>query len=402
MIMLPQGFRLAVATADFRDKHQDRRDLALAVSDRPAAAAGVFTTNLFQAAPVQVARAALQAAGDGAPAPDGPRAVLINSGQANACTGQDGLNDCRATLDMVGAAADLRPSSILPASTGVIGARMNLDKWRAAAPALAASLGHATLEDFARAIMTTDAFPKLAGAEIRLAGGAVRLAGAAKGAGMICPNMATMLSVVLCDAAVDPAAWRAMFRRAVDATFNRVSVDGDTSTNDTLIGFANGASGVRAEGDDLAVLEEALTGVLGDLAYMLVKDGEGATKVMHITVSGAASDADAEAVARTVGHSQLVKTAMFGRDPNWGRIVAAAGRAGVDFRPEDVRVTLCGVELFRDGRPTDLDFDALLKEPLAGVDITLDLALGSGPGVSRLLASDLSHAYVSLNADYRS
>ena len=228
------------------------------------------------------------------------------------------------------------------------------------------------------------------------------LAGAAKGAGMICPNMATMLSLVLCDAAVDPAVWRAMFRRAVDATFNRVTVDGDTSTNDTLIGLANGASGVRAEDDDLIVLEEALTGVLGDLAYMLVKDGEGATKVMHITVSGAATDADADAVARTVGHSQLVKTAMFGRDPNWGRIVAAAGRAGVAFRPEDLRVTLCGVELFRDGRPTDLDFDALLKEPLAGTDVALELILGTGPGSSKLLASDLSHAYVSLNADYRS
>ena len=279
---------------------------------------------------------------------------------------------------------------------------MDLAKWRAAVPALAASLGHATLEDFARAIMTTDAFPKLSGAEIRLTGGSVRLAGAAKGAGMICPNMATMLSLVLCDAAVDPAVWRAMFRRAVDATFNRVTVDGDTSTNDTLIGLANGASGVRAEDDDLIVLEEALTGVLGDLAYMLVKDGEGATKVMHITVSGAATDADADAVARTVGHSQLVKTAMFGRDPNWGRIVAAAGRAGVAFRPEDLRVTLCGVELFRDGRPTDLDFDALLKEPLAGTDVALELILGTGPGSSKLLASDLSHAYVSLNADYRS
>lgn len=402
MITLPQGFRLAVATADFRDKHQDRRDLALALSDVPAAAAGVFTTNLFQAAPVQVAKAALEAAGEREPSSSSPRAMLINSGQANACTGQAGLEDCRATLDMVGAAVDVPASAILPASTGVIGARMDLDKWRVAVPALAFSLGHASLEDFARAIMTTDAFPKLSGAEIRLAGGSVRLAGVAKGAGMICPNMATMLSLVLCDAAVEPAAWRAMFRRAVDATFNRVSVDGDTSTNDTLIGLTNGAAGVRAEGDDLAVLEKALTGVLGDLAYMLVKDGEGATKVIHITVSGAATDADAEAVARTVGHSPLVKTAMFGCDANWGRIVAAAGRAGVNFRPEDLRVSLCGVELFRDGRPTDLDFDALLREPLAGTDLALDLVLGSGPGTSRLLASDLSHAYVSLNAGYRS
>jgi len=211
-----------------------------------------------------------------------------------------------------------------------------------------------------------------------------------------------MISLVLTDAAVDADAWTAMFRRAVDATFNRVSVDGDTSTNDSLYGLANGASGVRVEADELPLLEKVLTEVLGDLAYLLVKDGEGATKVMHIHVTGAACDEDAEKVARTIGHSQLVKTAMFGRDPNWGRIVAAAGRAGVDFDPMALRVTLCGVELFRDGRPTDLDFDALLEEPLNQVDLPLDIVMGSGPGESRLLASDLSHAYVTLNSDYRS
>jgi glutamate N-acetyltransferase/amino-acid N-acetyltransferase len=179
-------------------------------------------------------------------------------------------------------------------------------------------------------------------------------------------------------------------------------VDGDTSTNDSLYGLANGASGVRVEADELPMLEKVLTEVLGELAYLLVKDGEGATKVMHIHVTGAACDEDAEKVARTIGHSQLVKTAMFGRDPNWGRIVAAAGRAGVDFDPMALRVTLCGVELFRDGRPTDLDFDALLEEPLNGVDLPLDIVMGDGPGESPLLASDLSHAYVTLNSDYRS
>ena len=297
---------------------------------------------------------------------------------------------------------DVRADELLPASTGVIGAQMDMNRWAAAVPSLVKALGSVDLEGLARAMMTTDAFPKMAGRELSLAGGSVRLAGVAKGAGMICPNMATMLSLVMCDAAVEPSAWRAMFRRAVDATFNRVSVDGDTSTNDSLYGLANGASGVTVRPEELPLLETALTEVLGELAYMLVKDGEGATKVMHIHVTGAACDEDAEKVARTVGHSQLVKTAMFGRDPNWGRIVAAAGRAGVDFDPMALRVTLCGVELFRNGRPTDLDFDALLEEPLKKVDLPLDIVLGEGPGESRLLASDLSHGYVSLNSDYRS
>lgn len=402
MTNLPQGFRLAVASADFRNKNQARNDVALVLSDLPVAAAGVFTTNLFRAAPVLVAQEMLAATEF--PSPDAsPRAVLINSGQANACTGQDGLDDCRATLRMAAEALNIPASAILPASTGVIGARMNLEKWRKALPSLAHSLGTVTLEGYARAIMTTDAFPKMAEATVALSGGEIRLAGAAKGAGMICPNMATMLSVVMCDVAIAPALWQAMFRRAVDSTFNRVSVDGDTSTNDSLFGLANGASHVAAISPaDLALLEDALTAILHDLAYMLVRDGEGATKVMHITVTGAATDADADAVARTVGHSQLVKTAMFGCDPNWGRIVAAAGRAGVAFNPNDLRVVMCGVELFRNGQPTNLDFDTLLREPLDGVDIALSLSLGSGPGSATLLASDLSHGYVTVNADYRS
>lgn len=401
MIQIPQGFRLAAANADFRGKKLGRSDLGLVVSDTPAVAAGVFTTNLFRAAPVLVSQEHLSKGHDRI------RAIVVNSGQANACTGEQGLENCRLSLRLVSDAlaktgVSVPPEAMLPASTGVIGAHMDMEKWTAAVPALAASLGHVDVEGLVRAMMTTDAFPKMAGRELALPGGTVRLAGVAKGAGMICPNMATMISLVLCDAAVDAAAWADMFRRAADATFNRVSVDGDTSTNDSLYGLANGASGVRVCEAGLPLLEKALTEVLGELAYMLVKDGEGATKVMHIHVTGAATDEDAEKVARTVGHSQLVKTAMFGRDPNWGRIVAAAGRAGVDFDPLALRVTLCGVELFRSGRPTDLDFDALLEEPLKAVDLPLDISLGDGPGEARLLAADLSHAYVSLNSDYRS
>ncbi|MBP3730716.1 MAG: bifunctional glutamate N-acetyltransferase/amino-acid acetyltransferase ArgJ [Mailhella sp.] len=400
MINIPKGFKLAAANADFRGKKLARRDLCLALSDVPAVAAGVFTTNLFRAAPVLVSQKNLNGKNP-------VYGVLINSGQANACTGEQGMQNCLDSLAMVAdalrsAGRDIAPDSLLPASTGVIGAHMNMKKWENAIPELTASIGKIDLEGFVRSMMTTDAFPKMAGTELELAGGRVRLAGVAKGAGMICPNMATMLALVMCDADVDQDAWRGMFRRAADETFNRVSVDGDTSTNDSLYGLANGASGVTVKKDEEPLLENALSEVLGQLAYMLVKDGEGATKVMHINVTGAKTDADAEKVARTVGHSQLVKTAMFGRDPNWGRIVAAAGRSGADFNPMDLVVTLCGVELFRKGRPTDQDFDALLEEPLSHTDLPLDISMGSGPGRAHLLASDLSHGYVTLNSDYRS
>ncbi len=394
MSIAPQGFRFAVAAAGFRK--ENRPDLALLVSDVPAVAAGTFTQNRFPAAPVVVAKAML------AERPEA-RAVVINSGQANACTGDEGMRNCRLTLELVGRAAGLDPSAVLPASTGVIGAQLKMDLWEKAAPVLAANLGQSTPEDFARAIMTTDAYPTLSHREVALAGGVVRRAVMAKGAGMICPNMATMLSVVLCDAEVEASLWQKLLREAVEQTFNRVTVDGDTSTNDTLYGLTNGASGVAvADGESVAALSAALVSVLGDLAYMLVQDGEGASKVARIHVTGARFDADAERVARTVGHSQLVKTALYGRDANWGRIVAAVGRSGAEFEPEDVRVSLCGVELFRNGQPTDLDFDALLEEPLKRCDLPIDIILGAGPGSYTLLASDLGHEYVNVNADYRS
>jgi glutamate N-acetyltransferase/amino-acid N-acetyltransferase len=390
----PEGFLYGTAAAGF--KTAGRRDLALVLSETPAATAGVFTRNLFQAAPVLVGKELISQNRSG-------RAVLINTGQANACTGTEGLADCRETLELTASALGLATKDILPASTGVIGQRLLLDKWRTAVPKLAENLGRASLEDLAAAIMTTDAFPKFAGEKVALSGGEVALAGVAKGAGMICPDMATTLSLALCDADIAVDDWRSMIAGAVRATFNRVSVDGDTSTNDTLYGLANGASGVRAKGaEDLRLLKEALTRLLDKLAYMLVQDGEGATKVLHIRVSGALTAQDAEKAARTVGHSQLVKTAMYGQDANWGRIVAALGRSGAVFDPEEIRVSLCGVELFRDGRPANPDADELLQEPLKERDLSLEITLGRGEGQYLLLASDLGHEYVNVNADYRS
>jgi len=393
MHALPKGYRLATAKAGFRKGERD--DLALLISDAPAALAGVFTTNIFKAAPVLVGMETVRTR-------QNARAVVVNAGRANACTGDEGIAKCRATLDMVAKATGLQAHEILPMSTGVIGEQLRLELWEKAVPPLAHTLGTANLESFARAIMTTDAFPKFAARELRLAGGTVRLCGAAKGAGMICPDMATMLAVMFCDAAVDTVLWRDMFRRAADVTFNRVSVDGDTSTNDTLIGLANGMSGVTILEDEFPQLEDAVRELLGNIAYMLVQDGEGATKVMHIRVRGAASPQDAERVARTVGHSPLVKTAMFGRDPNWGRIAAAAGRSGAAFKAENVTIWLCGVQLFKNGQPTGVDVDAVLTEPLDRRDIPIEIDLGAGHAEYLFLASDLGHDYVSCNADYRS
>lgn len=391
---LPKGFKAGAAAANFKKAGRD--DLGLIVSDRPCVLAGMFTRNLFKAAPVLACQEILKTSGTA-------RAVLANSGQANACTGEEGLDNCWATQNMVAEATGLEAQEILPISTGVVGAHLKMDLWRKAVPALAQSLGSRDAEGFTRAFMTTDAFPKFAMREVTLSGGTVRLTVMAKGAGMICPNMATMLCVALTDAAVEREPWQAMFGRAVDKTFNRVSVDGDTSTNDTILGLANGASGVAARTEaDLVLLEEALTAILGTVSHMLVMDGEGASKVIHISVSGARNDADAELVARSVGHSQLVKTAIYGGDANWGRIVTAVGYSGASFDPAKVGLHLCGVERFRLGRPVNDDQEGTLAELLKARDIAVDINLGDGPGSYTFQASDLGHEYVTLNSDYRS
>lgn len=389
----PKGFLFAVADAGFRKKR--RNDTALVLSLHPASAAGVFTLNRFCAAPVVVGKEILAQARTA-------RGVLVNSGQANACTGDLGLKNCKSVLAMMAGALDLVPQDFLPASTGVIGEQFDMEKWDNVIPELVDNLGKNSAVDFAEAIMTTDAFYKLSSRQVNLAGGGVSLMGMAKGAGMICPNMATMISVVLCDARVEPELWQKLFSQAVGKTFNRVSVDGDTSTNDTVYGLANGASGVAAAEEDIPALLEALTGVLGELAYMLVRDGEGATKVMHINVTGAKNDEQAELVARTVGHSSLVKTAIYGHDANWGRIVAAIGRSGADFDPNQVRVSLCGQEIFANGQPVDFDFDPVLEPLLKETDIAIDVVMGSGAGRYKFQSSDLGHAYIDCNASYRS
>jgi glutamate N-acetyltransferase/amino-acid N-acetyltransferase len=393
-IPLPKGFSFATAQAGF--KHAGRDDLALIVSDLPSTAAGVFTQNLFQAAPVLVAKDQLAVSGGHA------RGILINSGQANACTGQAGIDDCRATLALVAQATDLSPEEILPASTGVIGARLKMDKWKAAVPALAASRGETSPVAVAKAIMTTDSFPKIAWGSLATDSGEVRVMGMAKGAGMIAPNMATMIGVLLCDAKVGSLWWQEAVAAAADRSFNSITVDGDTSTNDCVLAMANGASNVTI---DSAEGRQALLGVMVEvcqaLAYMLIQDAEGGTKILRIKVHGAASHAEAELAARAVGNSPLVKTAFFGRDANWGRIVAALGRSGATFNPDEVSVRIGGVPVFTNGMPVADDLDALLAPHMRRGEIAIDVELGGGPGRYLMLASDLTYDYIKINADYR-
>jgi len=394
IVPMPEGFRFAAHNAGFRYKERD--DVALVVSDVPAAGAGVFTKNLFQAAPVTVAKENLAA---GKPV----RAVLINAGQANACTGTQGLANCRETLALVAAGIGVAPDEILPASTGVIGPQLKMDIWRKEAPAIAAKLGQSSPLDAAKAIMTTDGFPKIAWGSVEIQGREVKLVGMAKGAGMICPNMATMLGCVLCDAEVAPGDWQEALAAAVDASFNAVTVDGDTSTNDCVLALANGASGVKiATQDELAALGAAVNEICQALAYMIVEDAEGGTKIIRIHVVGAEDNMQAETAARAVGHSPLVKTAMFGRDANWGRIVAALGRSGAEFNPDAVNLAIGGVPVFTAGQPVEGDLDSLLAPHMRRGEIAIDVDLGGGGGEYLLLASDLTYDYVKINADYRS
>lgn len=392
MIPAPKGFRFAVAEAGF--KYVKRNDLTVILSDTPCVWAATLTRNLFQAAPVLEVKDRLRAASP-------CRGVVVNAGQANACTGEQGLADCRKALELTGRALNLAKEDLLPASTGVIGDRIKLDAWESALPALRGSLGKATALDAARAIMTTDKYPKLSWRVLRLSCGKVRVLGMAKGAGMICPNMATMLGFIVCDAGVDQEWWGATLKACVDKSFNRITVDGDTSTNDCVLALANAQAGRVVEKKDLNALAKALKEVCSELAGLIVQDAEGGTKVIHIQVRGAKNRRQAEMAARAVGHSPLVKTAMYGQDPNWGRIVAALGRSGADFDPNQVTVALAGQTIFHLGAPVPMDWDNLLAATLRKQDLRMDISLGAGPGRYLLLASDLTEEYIRINAKYR-
>lgn len=396
-VSAPAGFRAAGVACGI--KKTGGLDLALIVSDTPASAAAVFTTNKAQAAPILVSKARLQASGGRA------RVVAINSGCANACTGPAGLQTAEAMADQAAAAAGGEPVHALIASTGVIGVALDRDSViegiRAAGRALARSGGPAA----ARAIMTTDPFPKEAAVEVSGPGGTFRVGGIAKGSGMIEPLMApphaTMLAVVTTDAAVTPALLQRALTSVTDVTFNAITVDGECSTNDCVFALANGASGVTLGESDFDLLVEALRRVCEPLAVGIVRGGEGATKLVTVQVTGAKTAADAKQAARAIANSPLVKTAVHGADPNWGRLIAVAGRAGVPFDLERARVQIGEVELFAGGRPFDERADQASTH-LQQKEVSLHVDLGTGgSGAARMWTCDLSADYVKINAEYR-
>ncbi len=393
-VTAPRGFRASGISAGI--KASKGLDLALLVADAPAGAAAVFTTNLAQAAPVLLSREHLRATGGVA------RAIVVNSGCANACTGDEGLRDAREmaseTARLVGCPVD----QVLVASTGVIGVALPMDKVRRSLPDALKALGSG--EDrganAARAIMTTDPFPKESATRISIGGRDVAIGGMAKGSGMIEPMMATMLGFVTTDAAVPAPLLDRALRAAVDVTFNAITVDGECSTNDCVMLLASGASGVTITESTYPAFLEGLTTVCRELAIGIVRGGEGATKLVAVTVTGAASAADAKRCAKAIANSPLVKTAIHGGDPNWGRLIAVAGRAGVGFELGKAAVTIGSVVLFKDGRPYDQNAPAA-ADYLKGRELDVTVHLGAGTESATVWTCDLSAEYVKINADYR-
>ena len=392
-VTAPAGFRAAGVACGI--KKTGALDLALLVADGPATAAGVFTTNKAQAAPVLVSREHLARSGGLA------RAIVVNSGCANACTGPEGMAVARSSADFVASITECPADQVLVASTGVIGVQLDLDRLRKGAGEAARVLSREAHGDAARAIMTTDRTPKSAAVSVTTAAGAFRVGGMAKGAGMIEPHMATMLGFVTTDAAVAAPVLQRALREAVDITFNAITIDGDTSTNDTVFLLASGASGVEIDEAVYPAFAAALREVCGSLARAIVRGGEGVTKLVSISATGAASAADARRAAGTIANSLLVKTALHGGDPNWGRLLAAAGRAGVAFDVEHASVRVGPVVLFQDGVPFD-DRAPEAAVYLAGSEIAIEIDLGAGGTHSAAVwTCDLSAEYVAINADYR-
>ncbi len=388
-VTFARGFTAGAVMAGVKDGGAERLDVALVASSAPCRAAGVFTTNQVIAAPCVITKLHLSR---------GPlRAIVANSGNANACTGAQGERDALAMASAAAASLGVPTDAVAVASTGVIGVPLPAERIAAAVPRIELSVGG--WDAASRAIMTTDTRPKVAQREVALEGGTIRVGGIAKGAGMIHPNMATLLAFITTDALVEGGELQALLRRAADATFNTISVDGDMSTNDTLLLLANGASGVSAGVRDRAAFADAVTAVCDELARAIVADGEGVTRVFAVHVKGAATQADASLAARVITTSSLVKTAIHGGDPNWGRILAAAGRSGarVDARVASVQVG--GIPVYANGEPCAIA-DSAVRTAFASSPVEIGLDLGLGEGESRAWGGDLSAEYVRINADY--
>jgi glutamate N-acetyltransferase/amino-acid N-acetyltransferase len=389
---LPLGYKYATAYGGIRKQEKD--DLALIVSAVPAAAAAVFTQNKVQAAPVKLARSNMRLSKGVC------GAVLINAGNAN-CATKSGDKVALNTTKALAKLLKLQPNQVLPASTGVIGVELDENLILNKLQALVDGLRDDALPEVARAILTTDLQPKGSSREVTLRRGIVRIAGVTKGSGMIHPRMATTLGFVMTDAVIPQTLLRRMLVRATELSYNRISVDGDTSTNDTLIVMANGASGVRPDPKEMSVFEEGLTETLQSLARQIVRDGEGARKLVSVEVHGALSDAAAAAIARSISNSPLVKTAIAGSDPNWGRILSAAGNSGVNFDPATIDITLQDVKVCRNGLASPFD-EGDMKMRLDDTDVSIVFRIaGKGKGSATFWTCDLTEDYIHINANYR-
>jgi len=394
-LCIPGGFRFAGIPCGIK-ADPTREDLTLIVADQPAVAAGVYTTNLVCAAPVTLDRQRTPS--------DRMRAVIVNSGNANACTGQRGLQDAQTMTQLAATACGAGPDQALVMSTGIIGVFLPMDKIRNGVRAAADRLGsdEASFLAAARGITTTDKSHKVGGRTLELGGRTIHIAGMCKGAGMIGPRMATMLGVVLTDAALTVSDAHAALVAAVDDSFHCISVEGHMSTNDTVLLLASGAADpTPLAGEDLATFRAALRDVCIELAKQIPDDGEGATHLVTIDVQGAATRDAAFRIAKTVAESALVKTAIAGGDPNWGRIVSAAGYAGVPFDPSRVSLHVNGTSLYRDGTPVPFDAPAVSRSMRANRETHVLLQLGEGDAGVRFWTSDLTVDYVKFNADYR-
>lgn len=386
------GFKASAAIAGL--KKGNALDVGLIVSETEAAAAGVFTTNKVRAAPVILSERHLEKGK--------ARAIIINAGNANACTGARGLDDALATAELVAEALGINSGDVLVASTGVIGQPLNMDRMEKAVPVLAGNLSSKGIPQTARAMMTTDSFPKMSRYNGQAGGRPYCIVGIAKGAGMIMPQMATTLCFLLTDIRIEPGDLRRALVSATDATFNRITVDGDTSTNDTALILANGLAGNNAlSEEDFDLFSLGVRQVMGDLARMIVQDGEGATKLVRVEIKNAASPLDALRAARTVANSSLVKTAIYGQDPNWGRIMAALGRSDIDMIEERVDIWIDQVRIVARGLGKGPEVEKQAAAIMTGKEFTLMIDLHQGGYHDSILTCDLTHEYITINADYR-
>lgn len=394
-LVLPTGFRAAGVAAQIKPE-STKKDVAIIHSITSATAAAVYTTNKVKAAPLSVSR---QHLADGT-----ARAIVANSGNANACTGAPGRQDAETMCRWVGEKLNLAPGDVLVASTGVIGQRLPMDRIRSGIEAACARLSEHDGMEAAQAIMTTDTVPKTETVEVKGANGTMRITGMCKGSGMIAPNMATMLAFLMTDAAVEPALLSRLLREAVDRSFNMITVDGDRSTNDFVVLLANGAAGVPAlsyGSSGCSAFAEALNGVCLSLAKQIARDGEGATKLVTISVRGARHFEEAKQVGMSVANSNLVKTALFGNDPNWGRILAAVGYSGADVAEERITLSIGGLKVFERGVGVAFSRSEGI-EALRKPEVEIAIDLGQGKGEATVYTCDLSTDYVKINAEYSS